>query len=160
MKSQFIGDPSEIEYTHFSSSPKVSEGDERHSLVILNSEGREDSEENMEIRTSPTGHCGWPSIAESSHWSEMFFEFPLSDLEASGPQINIASKSVDRAIPNMKNNALKFNQDLDWVSASGKTFLASSSSGVGAFQLFMTSGTSSCFFNLLIAIFHLSNEIY
>jgi hypothetical protein len=92
MKSQIIEDPSEIEYTQCSSSPKVSKGDECHSLVILKSEGKGYSEENMELQTSPTGHCGWPSMAESSDQSEMFFEFSLSDLEA-GRERDISNTS-------------------------------------------------------------------
>lgn len=187
MKNQFAEEPSEIEYTKTSSSPKFSEGDERHSLVILNSEGRGYSEENMELKTSPaghleppfmaesslildligrgsseenmelqispTGHIGWKSTIESSLITnseergysdeedmvlqtsptkhvrnETFFDISFSELEARRPQTNIVSNSSDRTTLNIEENALKFSEDIDEGSASGKTGLASSSS--------------------------------
>lgn len=121
MKNKSIEDPSETEYTEISSSPKASEGEGRHSLVIPNSEGRGYSEENMELQTSPTGHC-------RGYSNESLFEISLEDLEAHD-QINIVSKSLDHAILDIEENAFKFSQDLENRSASGKTSSSSSSSG-------------------------------
>lgn len=92
MKRQIIGDPSESDYTQFSST-KVSEGDELHSRVILNSEGRGYFAENMELLTSPTGNCQWPSMAEISNQDEMFFKLSISDVEA-GKERDISNSSA------------------------------------------------------------------
>jgi len=82
MKIKMIADPSESEYTQFSS-PKVFEGDQIHSHVIFNLIGRVYSEENLELLTAPTRHCQWPSMVEILDQSEMFFKLSIFYLEVS-----------------------------------------------------------------------------